>query len=162
MTVEWDQDWPGWNKKSGTNLKTFILIKWTKVWAGPIWSECSIYLFLCSLFIRADSARLYRSSVTHCDCDINICQGPGPVQKKILMYVERCQLYNVPISSGEIKTLWTTMRCWPIIWSTINMIYTDRYNPPPPLPQSTKFLFRIQQIGFFSRKLLVVIMKVEG
>lgn len=72
------------------------------------------------------------------------------------MYVERCQLYNVPISSGQIKTLWTTMRCWPIIWSTINMIYTDRYNPPPPL-QSTKFLFRIQQIGFFSRKLLVVI-----
>ena len=51
--------------------------------------------------LQGDLSRLASSLVVHC---------PG-CNKKILMYVEQCQLYNVPISSGEIKTLWTTMRC---------------------------------------------------
>ena len=38
-----------------------------------------------------------------------------------------CQTYNVLISSGRIKTPAAGMRCWPIIWNTIKMIYADRY-----------------------------------
>ena len=44
----------------------------------------------------------------------------------IIMY-GLCQMYNVLISSGRIKTPAAGMRCWPIIWNTIKMIYADRY-----------------------------------